>query len=247
MFMIENEPAVTINKFRLSVRHERDHSRGCPCHYIARMISGEGRFVSAEGEMIVRPGDYFYIPQGLGYRSYWRGDDAIWWDSFGFMLMPRDGGNFGMRKFIPSAEAARLFDEIVSIGEVNCRSVGLVYLLMSEIIPSLSSDADRPDPLVTKATEYMRAHLSEPISKVARFCNVSESGLYAAFRAAGTTPVSVRLEYQLGIAMRLLKTTDLPVDEIAERCSFGSANYLIRLLKKRTGKTTRELRNRNFM
>ena len=247
MFSVGMETAVTINKYRLSVRHESDHSKGCPCHYIARMISGEGRFVSADGEMIVRPGDYFYIPQELGYRSYWRGEDAIWWDSFGFMLMPRDGGNFGMRKFVPSAEAVRLFDEIVSIGEVNCRSVGLVYLLMSEIIPSLSSDSDRPDPLVAKATEYMRAHLSEPISKVARFCNVSESGLYAAFRAAGTTPVSVRLEHQLGMAMRLLKTTDLPVEEIAERCSFGSANYLIRLLKKRTGKTTRELRTRNFM
>ena len=37
------------------------------------------------------------------------------------------------------------------------------------------------------------------------------------------------------------------IEEIAERCSFGSANYLIRLLKKRTGKTTRELRTRNFM
>lgn len=247
MFNVGMETAMTINKYRLSVRHESDHSRGCPCHYIARMISGEGRFVSDDGEMIVRPGDYFYIPQGLGYRSYWRGEDAIEWDSFGFMLMPKEGNGFSMRKFIPSAEAARLFDEIVSIGEVNCRSVGLVYLLMSEIIPSLSSDADRPDPLVTKATEYMRANLSEPISKVARYCNVSESGLYAAFRSVGTTPVSVRLEYQLGMSLRLLKTTDLPVEEIAERCSFGSANYLIRLLKKRTGKTTRELRTRNFM
>ena len=247
MFSVNMVPAVTVNKYRLRVRHESDKSDGCSCHYIAKMISGEGRFVTADNEMIVRPGDYFYIPQGLVYRSYWRGEDAIWWDSFGFMIMPPDGEGFGMRKFVPNGEAARLFDEIVSIGEANCRSTGLLYLMINEMIPSLSSESKRVDPLIDKATGFMKEHPEEPISKVARFCSVSESGLYAAFRASGTTPVSVRLDHKLGMAVNLLRTTDLPVEAIAEKCSFGSANYLIRLLKKRTGKTTRELRARDFM
>lgn len=53
MFSVNMVPAVTVNKYRLRVRHESDKSDGCSCHYIAKMISGEGRFVTADNEMIV--------------------------------------------------------------------------------------------------------------------------------------------------------------------------------------------------
>jgi transcriptional regulator GlxA family with amidase domain len=72
-------------------------------------------------------------------------------------------------------------------------------------------------------------HLDEPLTVelLARRALMSPRTFARRFRdAAGTTPLQWLLRQRILHAQRLLETTDLPVEVIAERCGFGSATVL---------------------
>ena len=78
---------------------------------------------------------------------------------------------------------------------------------------------------------------------LARACRVSESGLYAAFRQEeGCTPLSAWQRIQAARAVSLLRTTDLPIEAIAERLGYCSATYFRAVLRRTLGKTPRQIR-----
>jgi transcriptional regulator GlxA family with amidase domain len=73
---------------------------------------------------------------------------------------------------------------------------------------------------------YMQAHLGEALSvdDLASRAAMSPRTFARRFRAAtGTTPHRWLVRQRILLAQRLLETTDLPVDRVAERCGFGSA------------------------
>jgi AraC family transcriptional activator FtrA len=90
---------------------------------------------------------------------------------------------------------------------------------------------DRPLPSTPGAgLEATRAwaleHLGEPITvaDLARHALMSERTFLRRFRAeTGTTPLRWLIGRRVAEARRLLEATDLPVEEIAVRCGFGSA------------------------
>jgi transcriptional regulator GlxA family with amidase domain len=72
-------------------------------------------------------------------------------------------------------------------------------------------------------------HLDKPLTVelLARRALMSPRTFARRFRdAAGTTPLQWLLRQRILHAQRLLETTDLPVEVIAERCGFGSATVL---------------------
>lgn len=86
-----------ILRMRLKNTYYYDASRGTDTNYLARMLSGEGRFVCLDGEeMVVRPGDIFFLPLGLQYRSYWKGGE-IGWNAFAFTFFPHSIGKYPMQ------------------------------------------------------------------------------------------------------------------------------------------------------
>ncbi|MFW5418473.1 helix-turn-helix domain-containing protein [Nocardiopsis sp. CNT-189] len=86
---------------------------------------------------------------------------------------------------------------------------------------------ERPeDGAVSRAMEWAAHHLAEPlpIGRLAAAARMSTRTFVRAFRAAaGTTPAAWVRARRLDEARRMLETTDLPVDRIAEECGFGSA------------------------
>ena len=73
---------------------------------------------------------------------------------------------------------------------------------------------------------YMQEHLDEalPVDDLAARAAMSPRTFARRFRAAtGTTPHKWLVRQRVLLAQRLLETTDLPVDRVAERCGFGSA------------------------
>jgi transcriptional regulator GlxA family with amidase domain len=73
---------------------------------------------------------------------------------------------------------------------------------------------------------YMQEHLDEPllVNDLAARAAMSPRTFARRFRAAtGTTPHRWLVRQRVLLAQRLLETTDLPVDRVAERCGFGSA------------------------
>jgi transcriptional regulator GlxA family with amidase domain len=87
---------------------------------------------------------------------------------------------------------------------------------------------DGGDPLAA-TLDWAIANLHEPLSveTMARRALMSPRTFARRFRAvAGTTPLQWVLRQRILLAQRLLETTDLPIDVIAQRCGFGSAAVL---------------------
>ena len=61
-------------------------------------------------------------------------------------------------------------------------------------------------------------------------------------RIMGTTPYNYLTNYRINNAKILLKTTDLSVYEIAERCGFSDTSNFIVQFKKHTGQKPLEYR-----
>jgi transcriptional regulator GlxA family with amidase domain len=75
--------------------------------------------------------------------------------------------------------------------------------------------------LCTWITQNLRAEIT--LDAMAARCAMSTRTLTRQFReATGTTPLQWVLALRMDEARRMLETTDLAIDEIAERCGFGT-------------------------
>lgn len=82
--------------------------------------------------------------------------------------------------------------------------------------------ADPMNDLLTWIVEHLADELS--VDELARRAMVSPRTLMRRFKAlTGATPVDWILRQRIQLAQRLLETTDLPVELVAERAGFGSA------------------------
>ncbi len=238
-------------KFRIcslkGFRHN-DNSSGIEHHFVARMIRGTGRIVTLGGEELnLKKGDVFYLPRGLKYNSYWTPDESntVEWESYGFEELPvPDGKIYSMQIISPSPEAIACLDKMLEDMTVGASSIGNLYLFLGHVLQMMTErDLDPDAMLFEKAKKYISQNLDFKVAELARFCNMSESGLYAFFRRyANTSPIQLKNLIKVENAAALLETTDLSVEEISERAGFCSAEYFRKIMKQQTGKTPTEIR-----
>lgn len=238
-------------KFRIcslkGFRHN-DNSDGIEYHFVARMIKGMGRIVDLDGEeMTLTKGDVFYLPHGLKYNSYWTPDEShyVEWESYGFKVFPKsDVKAYAMQKISPSEDAAGCLDKMLADMTVGASSIGYLYLFLGHVLPTMKERDPDPDAMLfEKAKKYISRNLDFKVEELARFCNMSESGLYAFFRRyANTSPIQLKNLIKTENAIALLESTDLSVEEISRRAGFCSAEYFRKITKQQTGKTPTELR-----
>jgi AraC family transcriptional regulator, transcriptional activator FtrA len=89
-------------------------------------------------------------------------------------------------------------------------------------------DTPDDDP-IGRTLDWAIEHLDEPLSveDMARRAMVSPRSFARRFRTAtGTTPMQWLTRQRVLHAQRLLETTDLPVEVVAQRCGFGTATGL---------------------
>jgi len=110
-----------------------------------------------------------------------------------------------------------------------------------------SSDATAlNDPSLVKALRFIRAKACHEISveDVAKASGVSRSVLQRRFRSTlRRTVLDSILSIRITRAKELLNSTDLPLQDIAERCGFKHQEYLGYVFKKRAGSTPRRFRD----
>ncbi|MEU9131535.1 helix-turn-helix domain-containing protein [Kitasatospora sp. NPDC048540] len=114
----------------------------------------------------------------------------------------------------------------------------------AQFIPSPVPVADADDPLGAVRTTVL-GELDTPwtVARMARLAVMSERTFARRFAAAtGSPPLRWLLEQRVLAAQRLLEESDLPVDEIAVRCGFGSAVSLRPVFTRRVGLAPREYR-----
>ncbi len=102
---------------------------------------------------------------------------------------------------------------------------------------------------VEQACRYIDAHLEEELTlaSVAQNVFVSKSYLSQMFKEhLGQNFTEYVNSQRLIKARRLLLTTDLKIDEIAEACGFFSSTYFSTVFKKNTHLTPRMFRQRHY-
>lgn len=220
----------------------------CPFHFIRRIQSGRVKIISEQNNLQLNAGDIFFIPKGLQYRVYWSSENSkIAFSSFGFTLIPlATQTNLRLQKLNCTPDEHALFLEMEQNMEVNVSSIGSLYGFLGAVLPRMDVDLNsRSDPVVNRALVHMQANTTYTVADVARHCGVSECTLFLKFRKQlNQTPVEVRQQILCDKAITLLTTTDLPIEEISRRLRFSSSSYFRKILKKVTGQTPTQIRNR---
>jgi AraC-like DNA-binding protein len=118
------------------------------------------------------------------------------------------------------------------VGEAESRTVG------------------RSDP-VERARGFIHARLSDPdvhLRAIAAAAHVTPAHLVRRFRAElGTTPAAYLWEQRVTSGIELLTYTGLPVGEIASRTGFRSVYHFSRRVKRHTGASPTQLRQRRWL
>ncbi len=100
--------------------------------------------------------------------------------------------------------------------------------------------------MVRDALNYIDFHIREPLSLklIAEQINVSSGYLSAQFKKeTGKTLTEYINEKRIHDSLVLLNTTELPIQEVAERVGIYDENYYARLFKKYQNQTAKQYRN----
>lgn len=98
---------------------------------------------------------------------------------------------------------------------------------------------------LARALTFIDENCARPlkIAEVAQAAGLSRTRLFDVFRrATGQTPHGYAVDRRLELAERLLKTTNLSIAAISERCGFAEPTSFCRILRKRRGITPSEVR-----
>ena len=124
-------------------------------------------------------------------------------------------------------EAAALLDRLMK-GRPAPKSPQLIPPL--RVITRQSTDTTAiADPALMSALAFIRNHVSEPIlvDDVAAHAGVSRRMLERRFKVTlGRSPADHIAQERLAQVKEILVQTDLPINDVAERCGFGSPEYM---------------------
>jgi LacI family transcriptional regulator len=101
------------------------------------------------------------------------------------------------------------------------------------------------DEVVVKALRYIRSHAagSPYISDIARFVGVARTTLQTRFHAVvGHTMLDEIQRVRIQLAKELLRTSDLSLEMISDRCGFGNSQRFSVLFRQRTGMAPSQFR-----
>ena len=233
-------------RFQKSYRYT-DARAGAKMHYIACMRKGHCRIVSEEGTIEVSQGEMFYVPKNLRYQSYWYGEDAICFDSFGFHFFPNPEERVYPLQVISSTpEDLQLADRVKGHEENSAAAIFAFFKLLEHLLPKMTY-SDARNKILLKAERYLYNDPFAQVADVAKACGISSSGLYAAFKRSGDiTPNSLRQKVLVDKAVQMLAETDISVEEISDRLRFSSTAYFRKILKKYTGLTPSQIRKKSL-
>jgi len=100
---------------------------------------------------------------------------------------------------------------------------------------------------IAKSVEFMKGHLSEPltVATLAALVNLSRSHYTTLFRrVTGYAPVSYLNHLRMQRAVQLLNGTDLPIKQISDQLGFSEQFYFSRAFSKMHNHSPSEHRRR---
>lgn len=145
---------------------------------------------------------------------------------------------------------SRIFDEINSHTPLNQAMIGA---LLSQLIinhsrsvaaviePEQKNSSGKIADLCSWITANFSAELS--LDEAARHTGMSRSLFSRNFRKhTGMSLVEFIVSVRISNAIKMLTSTDAPIDEIARECGFNNLGYFYRMFQRHTNSTPRKLR-----
>ena len=222
-----------------------DLSGGSPLHFIAYMIRGKCRIVSADREIQASEGELFYIPKGLPYRSYWQDETDVAFLSLGFPCFPNpDKRDYPLQVIGADADALSLLWRVPIGPRATPQGIAALYTLLAHLIEKMQDSTPcRSRQIVLLSERLLLENPELRPAEIARHAGVCESALYAAFAKLGEGSLhDLKSKVIFGKAKDLLLTTDMPIERIADQLSFCSCTYFRKKFKEHFGIAPREMR-----
>lgn len=124
---------------------------------------------------------------------------------------------------------------------------GLLVLDLLDLAPQPAHEADDPNPVHT-AKRVLDQRFAEPLSirDLADSLYISPEHLRKVFRETfGASPLHYLIRRRIEHAQELLRMTDVPVQEVAQRCGIDNPYYFSRLFHQVTSLTPTAYRRRH--
>ena len=138
-----------------------------------------------------------------------------------------------IEKIFADAEESRLknecFEEVLTSSFLQ-----LMILLKKHTVEHICS----PDDFVSKAIEYINSSYNRKITleDICLMVHVSKYHFCRSFKnIMGMTVMEYILETRIANAKNLLKSTDLRIEAVAEKCGFSSLSYFSQMFRQNVG------------
>ena len=237
--------------YKFSKHHYTDNAsnNGAPSNFVVVMFKGNAVIKAKNFSLEINEGDVFFIPKSLLYQSFWYGDENgdIEFLSLSAQNLPiKDNQRFTLQKIDCTSSTRELLNQFFDDLTVNCKTVGLFYSFLGEVIPNMKRDPSHYEPVLEKALHYIHSNPDAQAADIAAFCNISEPTLYNIFKKnLNKTPNDAKQQILCEKAITLLTTTSLSIEDISAELGFSSSSYFRKILKKHTKKTPSMIRKEN--
>ncbi|MBR2906533.1 MAG: helix-turn-helix domain-containing protein [Clostridia bacterium] len=192
---------------------------------------GDSVFTVGGRELIAGSGTVLYIPAGVAFSRRSTEERLVI-----LHLEVYGGGTEPAVLVCPdSASAREQLCAILSIWEEKAegyehRAAAMLHHFLAGLAGAhRQSLPRRAEVLIGRGVEYLSLHYREPgisVREIAAHCSVSEEYFRRLYKAAfGISPHRAIVEKRLDHACLLLRTTDLPVVEVALESGFSDVKY----------------------
>lgn len=182
------------------------------------------------------PGHLYLIPPHTIFSTTLRCPFSKWYAHFTLGRLA-DRAAPGIYHF-PATPAIREIVGQLSGGDPAGRFPWLTIQFVAEalrLLPDCIWTRQQTDARVLKAMDFMSAHLGLKLTaqQIAKFAGLSVRNLNHLFQhELKQAPMRVLLDYRLDEALRLLRTGDASIEEVAEQSGLVNRHYLSRLMRQ---------------
>ncbi len=226
--------------------HWRMSAHFHPFHEIIVVLSGRLHVKIQRHEILAKPGDVLFYPQGNAHEEWSDPADpvetlflSLEWEAYPHDLPVLLRDTHGrLRQLISWLYADR--DAYAPQSEPMRR--GILQVMLAEM---LNAASQKEHSLVATIRNYLRDHIDEPLNleTLAQHAKMSKYHFLRKYKAlTGRTPIEdlriIRIEY----ARNLILTTNLPLKVIAPKAGLGDEYHLSRMFRNYLNTTPGELR-----
>lgn len=220
-------------------------------HKFAYVISGNGKITTPAGKDFCETCDVFYLPPDEKQECKTEGKDAwthIWFSVRGD-LVDSLVKLYGIqdRRVFKNCRVFSLFDEFVrnintmiDRKEAEADNAVLLHKIIIQMAESCKEQASKRPDDATMMKDFLDVNYTRVVSnkELADLIYKSESQTIRIFKKAfGKTPYDYALERKLLAAKQMLKSTGMPIRDIASALGFNNEHYFSSCFKNHEGIT----------